>query len=291
MTQQVAVIGLGHMGGAVAARLAQTGGALGFDLSEAARSRAEAEGVQVVDSLEQAVAEADIVLTSLPNSAIVRSVWARGGLIGSVKPGATLVELSTIDPATMREVAAIAAEAGHASVDAPVSGGPAEAGNGSLALLVGGEDADVERARPVLERIGTVSRTGAVGTGKIVKIVNNLMTMGNVLVAAEAFAVGEAAGMEPELLYEILSTSGGRSHHFTKRFPKALAGDFNPGFAVALGEKDLALGVELARSLGVPAPAAAVGQSVYALAMAEGLADADIVALLKLYRGWAGGAR
>lgn len=291
MTQQVAVIGLGHMGGSVAARLAATGGAIGFDPSAEARERAAADGVRVVDTMADAVHGADVVLTSLPNSAIVRSVWSADALLAATKPGAALVELSTIDPATMRDVAEMAGAAGFACVDAPVSGGPAEARNGTLALIVGGADADVDRTRPVLERFGSIARTGGIGTGKIVKIVNNLMTMGNVLVAAEAFAIGEAAGMDPALLYEVLSTSGGRSHHFTKRFPKALAGDFEPGFAVALGEKDLALGLELARSLGMPAPAASTGQSVYALAMAEGLADADIVALLRLYRGWAGGER
>jgi 3-hydroxyisobutyrate dehydrogenase-like beta-hydroxyacid dehydrogenase len=283
----IAIIGLGHMGGAVAARLAMTGGVSGFDLSPRARERAAADGVLVAESLAAAVADADVVITSLPNSAIVRAVWTEEQLLGALRPGAVLVELSTIDPATMRDVAALAAARGNPSLDVPVSGGPAEARDGTLALFVGGEDDVVESARGVLERIGTISRTGGIGTGKTVKIVNNLMTMGNVLVAAEAFALGEAAGMDPALLFEVLSTSGGRSHHFLKRWPKALADQFEPGFAISLGEKDLSLGVDLARSLGMPAPAAATGQSVYALAMAEGLADADIVALLRLYRRWA----
>lgn len=293
MTQQVAVVGLGHMGGAVAARLAETetGTVRGFDPDIGARDRAAADGVQVTDNLADAVGAADVVLTSLPNSVVVQAVWAENGLLGVARPGTTLIELSTIDPATMREVAGRAAKAGLATVDAPVSGGPGEARSGTLGLIVGGADDDVERVRPVLERLGPLRRTGPIGTGKIVKIVNNLMTMGNVLVAAEAFALGEAAGVDPHLLFEVLSTSGGRSHHFTKRFPKALADDFEPGFALTLGEKDLALGVELARSLGIPAPAAATGQSVYATAMAQGLGQADIVALLELYRGWSKGAR
>lgn len=287
----VAVIGLGHMGGAVAARLAATGGASGFDLSQAAREQAAREGVEVAATLEEAVAEAEVVITSLPNSAIVRAVWSQEQLLGAVRPDAVLVELSTIDPATMRDLADLAARRGNASVDAPVSGGPAEARSGTLALFVGGADEAVERVREVLERFGTIARTGGVGTAKTVKIVNNLMTMGNVLVAAEAFAVGEAAGMDSEHLFEVLSTSGGRSHHFLKRWPKALADDFDAGFAISLGEKDLSLGLDLARSLGMPAPAASTGQSLYALAMAEGFAEADIVSLLQLYRGWAKGQR
>jgi 3-hydroxyisobutyrate dehydrogenase-like beta-hydroxyacid dehydrogenase len=279
------------MGGAVAARLAATGGTRGFDMDPGARERASDDGVDIAQTLEAAVADADVVITSLPNSAIVRAVWSEEQLLGAVRPEAVLVELSTIDPATMRDIAALAATHGNASVDVPVSGGPAEARTGTLALFVGGEDDAVARVQGVLERFGTVSRTGGIGTAKIVKIVNNLMTMGNVLVAAEAFALGEAAGMDPDMLFEVLSTSGGRSHHFLKRWPKALADQFEPGFAVSLGEKDLSLGVDLARSLGMPAPAAAMGQSVYSLAMAEGLADADIVSLLQLYRGWARGKR
>jgi len=121
-----------------------------------------------------------------------------------------------------------------------------------------------------------------------VKIVNNMMTMGNVLVAAEAFCVGVKAGIEPDLLFEVLGRSGGRSHHFTKRFPNALAGDFEPGFSVVLGEKDLGLALELSQSLGVPSPIAGLARQMYRIAMAEGLSSEDIVAVLKLFEKWGG---
>ena len=100
--------------------------------------------------------------------------------------------------------------------------------------------------------------TGGIGTAKVVKLVNNMMSMGNVLVAAEAFALGVAAGVEPQKLYDVLSVSGGRSHHFTKRFPNALKGDFSPGFKMELGEKDLALAVELGRTMKMPTPSASI---------------------------------
>ena len=129
--------------------------------------------------------------------------------------------------------------------------------------------------------------TGPVGTAKVVKIVNNMMSMGNVLVAAEAFALGVAAGVDPSNLYDVLSVSGGRSHHFTKRFPNAIKGDFSPGFKMELGEKDLALAVELGRMTKMPTPSASATRELYALALAEGFRGQDIVALLKMYQNWA----
>jgi 3-hydroxyisobutyrate dehydrogenase-like beta-hydroxyacid dehydrogenase len=115
-----------------------------------------------------------------------------------------------------------------------------------------------------------------------------MMTMGNVLVAAEAFCVGVKAGIDPDLLFEVLSNSGGRSHHFTKRFPNALAGNFTPGFSVALGEKDLGLALEFSRSLGVPAPTTGLARQMYGIAMSEGLSSEDIVSVIKLFENWGG---
>lgn len=286
---QVAVIGLGLMGGAMAARLVERGHPVtGFDLDPVARQRAADSGVDLAPSIAAAVSTADVVLTSLPTGSVVRDVWlGPDGLLASARPGTVAVDLSTIDPASMRAVGEAASAAGLRPVDCPVSGGPGESRAGTLALIVGGEDDDVAAARPVLDDLGTIARTGGLGTAKVVKLVNNMMTMGNVLVAAEAFAMGVAAGVDPQRLYEVLSLSGGRSHHFTKRFPKALAGDFDPGFTMAFGEKDLSLALELARSLRLPTPAAATAREQYAVAVAEGLGDRDIVALLELYRRWA----
>ena len=114
-----------------------------------------------------------------------------------------------------------------------------------------------------------------------------MMSMGNVLIAAEAFALGVAAGVEPEKLYDVISVSGGRSHHFTKRFPNALKGDFRPGFKLELGEKDLSLGIDLGRRLNLPTPAASTVREIYALALAQGFRGQDIVALLAMYQNWA----
>jgi 3-hydroxyisobutyrate dehydrogenase-like beta-hydroxyacid dehydrogenase len=197
------------------------------------------------------------VLSSLPDPAAVRAAWLADGIVANAEKGSLCIELSTIDPQTMRDVGGAAAQRGLAVVDCPVSGSPSEARAGKLILIAGGEFQHVERAKPLLKLLGADWKyTGHIGTAKVVKIVNNMMSMGNVLVAAEAFALGVAAGVEPSKLYEVLSVSGGRSHHFTKRFPNALKGDFSPGFRLELGEKDLALAIDLGRTVRLPTPAA-----------------------------------
>ncbi len=156
-------------------------------------------------------------------------------------------------------------------------------------VLVGGDAAVLVRVRPVLESLGAeVRHLGPLGAGHIVKLVNNVMSMCNVAVAAEAMVLGVRAGMEPARLFEVLSTSGGRSHHFLKRFPNVLAGDFTPNFSIALSRKDLSLALKMAESLGVPMLATSVVRQIYEAAAAAGLDDADMAAVTKLYEQWAG---
>lgn len=285
----IAVVGLGNMGGAVAANLARRGHAVvGFDTQDAAKRSAKEVGIRAVDTVAEAVRDADIVITSLPNGAIVRGVWlGDDGVIAHAKSRAIVIELSTISQQDMVAVADAAQAAGLRVVDCAVSGSPAQGGTGALGLIVGAGDQEYADVEPLLQEMGsTIEHVGIVGDGKVVKLVNNLMAMGNVLVAAEAFQVGVAAGIDPQRLYDVLSTSGGRSHHFVNRFPKAIAGDFSPGFTIALGEKDLGLGLELARAVGVPAPTAATVRSLYGIAIAQGDAGDDIVGLLKMYQRW-----
>jgi 3-hydroxyisobutyrate dehydrogenase-like beta-hydroxyacid dehydrogenase len=185
----------------------------------------------------------------------------------------------------MRDIGAAAAARGLAVVDCPVSGGPGEARSGQMVLIVGGDKADIARAEPVLRQLGSSwNHTGPVGTAKAVKLVNNMMSLGNVLVACEAFALGEAAGVAPDKLYQVLSNSGGRSFHFTKRFPKALQDDFEPGFKMELGEKDLALAIDMGRTFRQPTPTASLVRELMAMALAQGYRGKDIVALLEMYR-------
>jgi 3-hydroxyisobutyrate dehydrogenase-like beta-hydroxyacid dehydrogenase len=292
MTEKIAVIGMGQMGSAMAGRLRESNlDVVGFDVSADQRGRLEKEGFRMAADIAEALRDRSIVLTSLPDPKAVSEAWlGAGGIVASAAKGALCIELSTIDPHTMRSVADAAQARGIAVVDCPVSGGPLEARNGKLILIAGGDEKDIARAEPILQRLGAEwKHTGGIGTAKAVKIVNNMMTMGNVLVAAEAFALGVAAGVEPQKLYDVLSVSGGRSHHFTKRFPNALKGDFSPGFKMELGEKDLALAIELGRTIKMPTPSASASRELYALALAEGFRGQDIVALLSMYRNWASG--
>lgn len=290
MSEKVAVIGMGQMGSGMAGRLRESGlDVVGYDVSLEQHERMIENGFQMASSIAEALSGRSLVLTSLPDPKAVTQAWlGDNGIVAHAAKGTLCIELSTIDPQTMRQAAEAASARGIAVVDCPVSGSPNEARTGKLILIAGGEKADVTRAEPVFKLLGNDWKyTGPVGTAKVVKIVNNMMSMGNVLVAAEAFALGVAAGVEPEKLYDVLSVSGGRSHHFTKRFPNALKGDFSPGFKMELGEKDLALAVELGRMMRMPTPSASATRELYAMALAEGFRGQDIVALLAMYQGWA----
>jgi 3-hydroxyisobutyrate dehydrogenase len=288
--QTIGFLGMGAMGGAMARRLARMGFAVtGFDVSEARATEAAKDGVAIAPSPAAAARAADVVLSSLPKPDTVRAAYlGPDGAVSTLRAGAILVDMSTIDPATWRDVADAAASRGADAIGAPVSGGPADAGSGRLVFLVGGEAAVIERCRPVLEALGhEIHHLGPLGAGHIVKLVNNVMSMCNVAVAAEAMVLGVRAGMDPQRLFEVLSTSGGRSHHFLKRFPNVLAGDFTPHFSIALSRKDLSLALRMAESLGVPMLATAVVRQVYEAAAAQGMDDLDMAGVTRLYEQWA----
>ncbi len=291
MTQdKIAVLGMGQMGSAMAERLTDSGyDVLGYDISEGIRKSLTERGVPVTGDLATALAGRGIVLSSLPNPQAARIAFlGDDGALAKAQAGSVFIDLSTLDPATIKELDEAARAKGHEMVDLPVSGSPAEARQGKLILIAGGNRATIDRLEPLILKLGESWRyTGGVGTAKVVKIVNNMMSMGNVLVAAESFALGTAAGVDPQILYDVISISGGRSHHFTKRFPNALKGNFEPGFKMELGEKDLALGIELGRTLHQPTPAASAVREMFAVAMAEGHRGRDIVALLDMYNEWA----
>jgi 3-hydroxyisobutyrate dehydrogenase len=290
-TPRLGVLGLGNMGGNMARRLVATGHAVaGYDVDDGRARRIAAAGVTIAASPAKVAEVSDVVLSSLPDPAAVRRAYlGDDGVLAGARAGMALIDLSTIDPDTWREVAAAARTRGIDCLDAPVSGGPAEAGAGKLVFIVGGEAAVLERCRPVLAALGTeIHHAGPLGAGHVVKIVNNVMSMGNMVVAAEAMVLGVKAGMDPGRLFEILSTSGGRSHHFLKRFPYVLAGDFAPRFSIALSRKDLGLAARLAESLGVPMLTTAVVRQVYEAAAAAGLDGQDMAAVTELFERWAG---
>lgn len=283
----VAVIGLGQMGSAMALNLKDKGfDVVGWDIVPAVRERIASQGMPVGATLADALKGRGYVLSSLPNGATVKESWLGSeAMVELADVDATLIDLSTIEPSVMREVASSATGRGLKVLDCPVSGGPVEARAGKLIIMVGGDIGVMEQTLPLLKALGsTIRHTGDVGSAKVVKVVNNTMAMGNLLVACEAFSLGEALGVESATLFDVLSESGGRSMTFTKRFPPALKGDFKPRFKLELAEKDLALGLSMARELGMQVPAATLVRDLFGQALEEGYRGQDAVALLAMYR-------
>lgn len=269
------------MGSAIAERLHACGVRLGvFDISDEAVTRFRAS---LNDPASLApVDECTLLITSLPNDAVVTAELLETGRLERLT-GGLLVEMSTLLPATMKLVELRAQALNVAVVDAPVSGGPSDARAGRLTLFVGADVESLMRARPVLELLGTVKASGAVGDAKAIKIVNNMMSMGNMAVAAEAFSLGLKMGLDPQAAYDLLAQAGGSSNHFVKRMPNAIAGNFAPGFSQVLAAKDLNLALTSAASAGVDLPLTSAVLERYRAGLAAGLGGEDIVALVKLY--------
>ena len=288
--RRVGFIGLGIMGSRMAGTLLRAGYRLSsYDLDRAKTAALTAAGATDGIDAGEVAAQSDILCASLPNPAIVKSVFlGPEGVLERARPGTIVIDLSTVDPETSRAVHAAAAARDIAYLDAPVSGGFREAESGKLILIVGGERAAFDAAQDVLSTLGTVNYAGPSGAGSIVKLVNNVMSMGNVLVAAEAFVVGVKAGMDAKTLFEIIRTSGGRSFHFERRFPNLLARNFEPGFTVDLARKDLGLAVDMARSKDVPVPVMSLLHQLYNASSANGDGGNDFVSIVKLFEQWAG---
>lgn len=266
----IAFIGLGNMGGPMAANLVKAGfSVVGTDPSAEACERCAKDGVTIVDSAEAAVADADTVITMLPNGALVLSVYDQ--VLGAAKPGTLFIDCSTIAVADAREAATRADAAGHRAVDAPVSGGVGGAAAGTLTFMVGGSDADVEAARPVLEPMaGKVVHCGEVGAGQAAKVCNNLILGISMVAVSEAFVLGERLGLTHQALYDVASVSSGQCWSLTTYCPvpgpvptSPANNDYRPGFAAALMNKDLGLALEAIGQTGVDAQVGALTAQLY----------------------------
>lgn len=280
---RVGILGLGKMGSAFAERLrAQGYETVGFDVAQAALDRFEAAGGLPGD--RAAVAACPVVLSSLPSDREVLDAFDDGFL--EKASGATIIELSTILPGTVVDLAERAEPHGVDVIDCPVSGGIDMARAGTIVLLVGADETLVETNSAVLGALGTVRHVGGLGNGKIVKLVNNMMSLGNVAVACEAFQLGVGLGMDPQALYDVLNESGGRSHNFTRRMPSAIARDFTPRFATYLAEKDLRLALQMGHEGQYPMPVAAAVHQLFEMATAKGLSAEDSISVIKVYQSW-----
>ena len=253
----IAVIGLGNMGVPMGACLIKAGFAVtGFDLSEAARANFVAAGGRCATGAAQAVASADVVITLLPNGKIVRQ--AVGGFRHHLKPGAILVEMSSSDPIGTRTLGEELIAAGFEFVDAPVSGGVKRAANGTLAIMVGGSTATIDRVGALLAAMGTsIFRTGALGSGHAMKALNNYVSSAGLIAAVEALRIGRKFGLDPGLMTDILNVSSGKNNTTELKLKQFIISEtFADGFPLRLMAKDVRTADDMAHALGISVPMA-----------------------------------
>ncbi len=291
----IAFIGLGNMGGPMAANLAKGGFSVGaFDLSPGAMAKAVEAGCARKASVPEAVRDADIVVSMLPAGKHVRAVYAgEGGVIANARPGALFIDSSTIDVQSARDVVAMAAAKGFSMLDAPVSGGVGGATAGTLTFMVGGDAAAFERAKPVLEKMGkNIFHAGASGNGQAAKIANNMLLGVTMIATCEAFNLAERLGLDAQTFFNIASTASGQSWSMTSYcpapgpVPNAPSNrDYRPGFAAAMMLKDMRLAQEAAHAAKAATPLGAQAEALYALMEAAGKDDLDFSGVMKLIRG------
>jgi 3-hydroxyisobutyrate dehydrogenase len=288
---KIAFIGLGNMGGGMAANLVKAGHSVrAFDLSEEALARARQAGCETFTSIRDAVEGAEAVVSMLPNGAIVKDVYT-SEVIGHAPHAAVLIDCSTIDVATTREVAAAAHAQGYKIVDAPVSGGIAAANGGTLTFMVGGEIHAFDAAKPVLEAMGkAVIHAGAIGAGQTAKICNNMLLAITMIGTAEAMKMAEKLGLDPQKFYEISSQSSGYNWSLNAYTPLPGVGvaspadnDYQGGFATPLMVKDLRLAMEAAESANAAVPLGSRAAALYEDFLGAGNADLDFSAIIKTY--------
>lgn len=291
-SSKIGFIGLGNMGGPMAANLVKAGHAVrGFDLSPASLETARGDGITIAASAAQAVEDADAVVTMLPAGAHVLKVWSE--LANLVPDGALLIDSSTIDVDSARKAHGIAAGRKLAAVDAPVSGGVGGAKAGTLTFMVGGADEAFARAEPLLAVMGKrVVHCGAAGAGQAAKICNNMILGISMIGVCEAFALGEKLGLSQQALYDVASTSSGQCWSLTTYCPvpgpvptSPANNDYKPGFAAALMLKDLKLAQAAANSVGANTPLGAEAAQLYSLFDGLGHGTEDFSAIIRLLRG------
>jgi 3-hydroxyisobutyrate dehydrogenase len=286
---KIAFIGLGNMGGGMAANLVKAGHAVNaFDLSGEALSRAQENGCVTFTSVRDAVAGVDAVVSMLPNGKIVSRVFEED-VLGHAPQGAILLDCSTIDVGTARQVTTDAVTAGYAMVDAPVSGGIAAANAGTLTFMVGGTDAAFARAEPILSAMGkAVIHAGASGAGQAAKICNNMLLGASMIATCETFAMAEKLGLDLQTFYDISSKASGQNWSMTSYCPVPGVGPTTPadnayqgGFATALMLKDLKLAMEAAQSVNADVPMGARAAELYAQFDKAGNGGLDFSAIIQ----------
>ncbi|MFT2019311.1 3-hydroxyisobutyrate dehydrogenase [Streptomyces sp. 796.1] len=293
MSLDIAFIGLGHMGGPMAANLVAAGHRVtGFDLSAASLAAATAAGVRAATSAPAAVAGADVVITMLPAGRQVLALYREEGALAAARPGTLFIDCSTIDVADARHAHEAATAAGHRALDAPVSGGVPGAEAATLTFMVGGDADAYTAAGPLFAAMGKKTvHCGAAGAGQAAKICNNMILGVSMIAVSEAFVLGERLGLTHQALFDVASTASGQCWALTTNcpvpgpVPTSPAGrDYRPGFAAPLMAKDLGLAANALRATGVPGQLGLKAAELFAAYAAGEGADRDFSGIVHTLR-------
>lgn len=291
MKETIGFIGLGIMGQGMAQNLLKAGFPLWVWNRTAARMEPlVAAGALVGSSPAGVAAECEIIITCVSDTPDVEAVvLGPDGVIHGAKPGSLLIDCSTISPQATKQIAGRLAEKGMHMLDAPISGGSEGAANGTLSIMVGGEAAQFERARPVLEAMGrTITHVGGAGAGQTVKLVNQILVVGTMQAVGEALLFAEAGGLDLEKTLAAVSGGAAGSWMLSNRGPQVIVRDFRPGFTIDLQQKDLRLVLEAADQMGIPLPGTGMIFQLYRSLQRLGLGAEGNHALVKALENLSG---
>ena len=283
----IGFVGLGNMGTPMTRQLIAAGFAVrGYDIDPAAVARlVDAGGVGAGNAIAVAAAS-DVVILMLPDSGTVETVLRHPGMVGSLRPGAIVVDMSSSEPVRTQALAAELAERGQLLVDAPVSGGVARAVTGKLTIMAGGDPAVIERLGPVLSALGEVTRVGDVGAGHALKALNNLLSATHLLATSAAVRTGKQFGLDPEVMLEVINRSSGQSASSQNKLPRfILSGTYDSGFGLRLMVKDMKIAVGLSRELGCEDPLGEKAVALWASAAEQLPAQADHTEIARWVQG------
>lgn len=284
---RIGFIGLGVMGKRIAVNIIKNGYKLkAYDLAEDAVEELKQLGADAASSPADTAAGSDIIFTSLPNEgAVSKVITGEDGVLEGAGQGAVIVDLSSITPRVIKEIGRDAAAKKISVLDAPVSGGAVGAENGTLTVMIGGDVRVVEKIRPVLNTFcKKVYHLGELGAGDTAKLVNNLLLGVNMVAVSEALVLGVKAGLDPDVLYDLISQSSGSSYALEAKYPEFISQrNFKPGFTIDLQYKDLDLALSMSKELGIPLMVGSFAQQIFQLARSSGLGSNDISSIVKVF--------
>lgn len=286
--QRIGFIGLGIMGLPMARNLVSKGYVLTvFDVDETRMEKLE--GVSKASSCREVASNSDIIITMLPNSPHVKeAVLGKGGVIEGARPGAILVDMSSVAPLASREIAYALNEKNIEMLDAPVSGGEPKAVNATLAIMVGGKEEVFEKVKPILEAMGsTVTLVGEIGSGNITKLANQIIVALNIAAVSEAMVLAAKSGVDPEKVFRAIRGGLAGSTVLDAKMPLILDGNFKPGFRIKLHIKDLSNALDTAHALGVPIPLTGLVMEEMQALRADGKEGDDHGGLIQFYEALA----